>query len=273
MIIDLEKKAASIRGLALSAMYKAKIGHTADSLSLVEILVSLYYGEILGKPALKFDKENPGGLEKDYLFLSNPNTVAVLYAILADLGFFEEEELDYFGTITSSLAPFSLAKVPGVNFTSLNFGEALGVAIGTALDLKKEKSNNRCYCLLSDQELQIGSVWEAAVAAASYNLDNLTVFVDNNRMQSNGPIITTNDVKSIQDKFEGCGWKVFQVTDGHNFDQILEVLEKSRGILRRPICIWCRTTSGKGLPFAERKSGFNKYLTKEEFTNAQMIFN
>jgi transketolase len=125
-----------------------------------------------------------------------------------------------------------------------------------ALSLQMDKKKNRVYAVLGDGELQGGQVWEAAMAAAHYKLNNLIVFVDNNKVQASGPVNVVMDIGHIQDKFEAFGWSVIQVMDGHDFDKLLDAISKAFTSNRRPVCVWCHTVCGKGIDFAERKPGY-----------------
>lgn len=251
VMFDFEKKAAQIRLNSLLAMYKAGVAYTGSSMSLVEILLSLYYGEIFGRKVIKFDAQKPGSDEQDYLVLSKYQAAPVLYAILADLGFFDQSELDFLGKPAAMLPLFPSAKVPGISTTVMNQGQGLSMAVGTALSLKMDRKSNRVFTILGDTELQYGQVWEAAMMAAHHKLDNLITLIDYNKVQANGLISGVVDIVPIQDKFEAFGWKVMQVTDGHNCDQILNTIMKAYETTRRPVCIWCHTICGKGVGFAE----------------------
>lgn len=248
---ELAQKAAQVRLNSLIAMHKAGIGYVGSSMSLVEILVALYYGDIYGGPAMVYDVDNPGWGGQDFVVLSKYKAVAVWYSVLANLGFFDESELNFIGKKGAMLPAYPSVKVPGVGATVMDSGQGLSVAVGMALGLKMDRRPNRVYTVLGDTELQDGQVWEAAMSAAHHKLDNLVVFVDYNKVQNNGLISGVLDLGSIQDKFEAFGWRVIQVTNGHDYDQILNAIMKSREKLRRPICIWCHTVCGKGVPFAE----------------------
>ncbi|MFH1284228.1 MAG: transketolase [Candidatus Peregrinibacteria bacterium] len=253
---ELEKKAAQIRLDALTAIHKAGAGHSGSTMSVIEILVALYYGELFGTPVMKFDSKKPQWDEQDYLVLSKGHAVPAQYAILADNGFFDKSELDFLGNENAMLRSRPYSKIPGIAATVASHGHGLSLALGIALCLKMERKPNKVFAVLGDGELQEGQVWEACMAASHYNLSNLIAFVDNNKVQSDGQVCGIMNVDPIQDKFEAFGWNVVQVRDGHNFDEILDALERAFTSNRKPVCVWCHTVVGKGIDFAEGKAGY-----------------
>ncbi|MBI4232680.1 transketolase [Candidatus Peregrinibacteria bacterium] len=254
--MNLEAKAAQIRLDTLMSIYKAGRGHTGSCMSVVDILVALYYGDLSGKPVMKFDPARPGSDTQDYLILSKGQAVPAQYAILADLGFFDKAELDYLGKPGALLQERPHVKIPGVAASMSAYGQGLSVALGLALATAVDKRSNRVFTVLGDGELQCGQVWEAAMAASQYKLNNLIAFVDNNKVQSDGMISTVMNVEPIQQKFEAFGWQVIQVLNGHNYDDLLDALAKAFYVVRKPVCLWCHTVAGKGVEFAERKASY-----------------
>lgn len=267
---DLQKKAAQVRLDALMSTTKAGVGSSGSCMSVVEILVSLYYGELLGKPVFNFDPKKPGVEGRDHLVLSKWKSVPSLYAILADLGFFDKSEMDYLGQEAAMLKTWPDTKIPGISAPIHGYGHGLSVGVGMALSAKMSKSSNRVYVVMGDGELQEGQVWEAAMSAAHYKLNNLVAFVDNNKMQAGGFVNSVMDVGHVQDKFEAFGWSVIQVMDGHNFDKILDAVARAFTANRRPVCVWCHTVAGKGIDFAERKPGYlNVPLSESEMAEVE----
>ena len=262
-IQSLQKKAANIRLDSLTAMYKAKKGCVGGSMSVVEILVSLYYGKVFGKPVMKFDPKKPDWEEQDYLILSKGHAVPTLYAILADLGFFDKSELSYFAKEGCLLKGKPNFKVPGISASILSGGHGLSVGLGMAMSLQMDRKSNKVFVVMGDGELQNGQVWEAALACAHYNLSNLGLFIDNNKAQSGELISSVMNIPSIQDKFEAFGWNVIQVVDGHNFDQILDGVSRAVTSVRKPVCVWCHTVCGKGVDFAEGKPSYQRSVLSE----------
>lgn len=259
---ELKRKALKIRLDVLNAIYKANSGYVGSCMSVVEILTSLYYGRVPGKPVMNFDPAKPKG-DHDYLVLSKGHAVAVQYAILADLGFFDESEMDYFCGAGSMLKPRPCAKVPGIDASVFSYGHGLSLALGISLALRSDRKSERTFAILGDGELMCGQVWEAAATAARYKLNNLIAFVDNNKVGGEDVV----DPGFIQDKFEAFGWQVIQVTDGHDFDKILDAVSKAFTSNRKPVCIWCHTVAGKGIEFAERKPSYQwAGLSEEEMS-------
>lgn len=250
---ELEHKAAQIRLSTLESLHKSGQGYVGSCMSVVEILVSLYYGRLFGdKRVMHFDPKIPGAKDQDYLILSKGHAVPVQYAILADLGFFDKSELDFLGKQGAMLKSRPSSKVPGISASMLSYGHGLSVALGLALALRMDKKGQKVFAVLGDGELVSGQVWEAAMMASKYKLNNLVAFVDNNKVQS-GHLL---QVDNLQSKFDSFGWQVIQVTDGHDCDQILNAVQKAETVTRKPVCIWCHTVVGKGVEFAERKPNY-----------------
>lgn len=266
-IESLIKKAAQIRVSALTAIHKAGSGYTGSSMSVVEILVALYYGSLNGREVAKVDYRKPGWIDQDYVILGKGQAAPAQYAILADLGFFDGAEMDFLGKMNSVLQARPFNKIPGIPFSIPAHGGALSLACGLAMALKLDRAENRVFAVLGDGELQEGQVWEAAMAAAHYKLNNLFLFVDNDGFQLDGPVRAVMDVNPIQAKFEAFGWRVIQVRDGHNFEDLYEAMMKAFTSLRQPVCLWCHTVKGKGIPFAEGKSGYQNVTLSEEEMN------
>jgi len=253
---ELEKKAIQVRLDTLKAIHKAGSGFVGGNMSVIEILVSLYYGDLGTRKAMLFDATKPGCGEQDYLIMSKGSAAPAQYAVLADLGFFDSEELNYLGQVGSVLKARPSAKVPGVSANVLIDGRGLSVAVGLAMSLKMERKNNRVFTIMEDKELLRGQVWEAATMAYHYKLDNLVAIIDNPRVEVDPT--NPNDIKvdDIQHKFESFGWKVIQVRDGHDFDQLLDAYIRAFASVRKPVCIWCHTVAGRGVEFAERKHSY-----------------
>ena len=256
-INDLESKAAQLRVDTLRTLHGSGVGYVGSTMSAVEILTALYYAEFPGRPLVKLDVSKPQWEGQDYVVLSKAHAAALQYSVLADLGFFSKEELNYFAKPGSMLQARPSLKVPGISAAGATHGHGLSVALGIAMSLQMDRRDNKVYCLLGDGELQSGQVWEAATAAAHYKLNNLIAIVDNNKLQRDGALNAVMDIGSIRAKFDAFGWNVIQVVDGHDFNQLLDGLERAFTSVRRPVCLWCHTVSGKGLQFAEGKPGYH----------------
>jgi len=260
---DLPKKAAQIRLETLLSISNAGFGASGSSMSIIEILVALYYGEIMGRRVMYFDADKPGWEGQDYFVLSKGQAAPALYTVLADLGFFDKSELNFYARSGSMLQSKPVSKIPGIAVSSISTGMGLSKAMGLAKSIKMDRSNNKVFCLMGDGELQEGQVWEAAMAASQYKLNNLVVFVDNNKVQGGGNINSIMEVSPIQGKFEAFGWNVIQVRDGHDFNQLLHSLERAFTSNRMPVVVWCHTVCGKGIEFAEGKPGYQSVPLSE----------
>lgn len=264
-IEDLQKKATELRLKTVQAIHKANVGHTGGSLSVMDILVTLYYADLHGQPIMKYDPKKPGWEDQDYMVLSKGHAAPALYAILADLGFFEQDELDYLSKLNAMLESTPNQKIPGITVTSGSHGHGFAKAHGMAMALKLDRKSNKVFTVLSDAELQNGLVWETVMAAAQFKSDNLYTFIDNNEFQADGTTRSIMNVDPIAEKFESFGWRVIKVLNGHNYDDILNAIEKAYSGARKPACIICKTIKGRGVQFAERKAGYhNSPLSDQE---------
>lgn len=277
---QLKKKATELRIDTLNMISKAGSGHTGGSMSVMDILVALYYGtgssvdpsgnavggfgkSCVGRGRGKFGEAKEE--DKDYIILSKGHACPAQYAILADQGYFPKEELGHLRQVGALLQGHPTVKIPGIAVATGSLGQGFAAAHGIALALKLDKRDNKVFVVLGDGELQEGLIWETAMSASHYNSDNLIAIIDNNGLQIDGPTRAVMNVDPIQDKFESFGWKVIRVLDGHNFEQLLEAIDKARRVERRPVCIWCKTIKGKGVPFAENKASYHGVaLSREE---------
>lgn len=265
----LKKTAIYLRMDLLHTLHNAQSGHLGGSLSVMDLLVALYYGQVSSGPALHYDPAKPQWEEQDYFVLSKGHASAAWYTVLADTGFFEKEELADFRRINSLLQAYPYQKIPGVALTTGSSGFGLAAAVGLAMVLKMDRQTNRVVCLVGDGELQSGDIWESALVASQYKLDNLTLIVDWNGLQMDGAVRSVVDVDPISDKFEAFGWKTVRVADGHNFDEILLGLDKAYEVQRKPAVVLARTVKGKGVAFAENKPYYHaEVLSEEEMAEA-----
>ncbi len=252
----LEKKAADVRFDCLMAIYNSEIGNVGSCMSVIEILVALYYGEAFSRPILNYNPQVPGSLDQDFVVFSKEQAAPALYTVLAHAGFFSREDLGYIGREGSFLTARPNVKIPGVRLVGGGPGNGLAAAVGLALAIKLEKKNNRVFVVVGDGELQTGEIWEAAMAAAHYKLNNLVLLIDHNKVQGDGRLTGVMDIGSIQSKLDSFGWHVYQAMDGHSFDDILNSMMKAFNTNRKPVCIWANTICAKGVPFAEGKEGY-----------------
>lgn len=255
----LKKHAKNIRLGALEAVYSAQSGHPGGSLSIADILSYLYFAQ------MNVDPKNPKWGDRDRLVLSKGHTAPALYAALAEKGFFPKEDLKTFRHIDSYLQGHPDMKgVPGCDMTSGSLGLGISAACGMALSAKKITGKKyNVFAILGDGELGEGQVWEAAMLAGHYELDNLCAFVDWNGLQIDGPITEVMDSTPIDKKFEAFGWNVLLI-DGHNFDEIEKAVENFKATNGKPTCIVCKTTKGKGVSFMENQVGWHGSAPKQE---------
>ena len=239
---------------------KAGSGHPGGSLSAIDILVALY-------EHMNIDPSNPKMEDRDRFVLSKGHAAPALYAVLARKGFFELDELGTLRKLNSFLQGHpDMKKTPGVDACTGSLGQGFSVAVGMALGAKYKKSDYKVYALLGDGELQEGIIWEAAMAAGHYKLDNLVTIVDNNGLQIDGPVEKVMNVGYVGEKFKAFGFHVIEI-DGHDFDEIKKALEhKAEG---KPTCIVAKTTKGKGIPFMENQVGWHgKSISAKEAEEA-----
>ncbi len=268
-LIALRQKAAEIRIDTLKSIAKAGSGHTGSALSVVEILVALYYGETSEGPLLNIDPSNPGWEGQDYVILSKGQAAPVWYALLADLGYFPKEELDFYKKPGSLLCAVPRSRVPGVTLNAGLQGQGFASAVGLAMTLKAERARNKVYVICGDAELQNGQFWEAALQAGHQKLGNLVVIVDRNTIQMDGVVRNANICEPISEKFDAMGFRTINVFAGHDYDQLLDAYEKAISETRLPVAIIAKTVKAKGVDFAENKSIYHdKALSREELEEA-----
>ena len=251
----LKEKAKKIRLQTIQMLGKAGSGHPGGSLSAVDILVSLYYGK------MKLSKD-PHDDTRDRFILSKGHANPPLYAILADKGYIKENDLWTLRRLGSKLQGHpDMNKVPGIDCSTGSLGQGYANAVGMALGAKLKKADYHIYVLTGDGELQEGIVWETSMAAAHYKLDNLTVIVDHNKLQIDGPVNEVMSLGNLHAKFEAFGFAVYDI-DGHDYSHILDALDKrEKG---KPVCIIANTIKGKGVSFMENEVGWHGKVPKGE---------
>lgn len=247
----LKEQAKQIRRDIVSMVGAAKSGHPGGSLSAAEILTYLYFEEMNVNPA------EPKWEDRDRFVLSKGHAAPVLYAALARRGFFPAEDLMSLRKIGSHLQGHpDMKKVPGVDMSTGSLGTGFSAATGIALACQLDKKTSYVYTLLGDGELQEGQVWEAAMSAAHYKLDNLIAFVDNNGLQIDGNIDDVLSPNPIDAKFAAFGWHV-QVIDGHDFGQIADAVKAAKAETGKPSVIVAKTVKGKGVSYMENQAGWH----------------
>jgi len=259
----LKEKARNIRVDILKMLTECGSGHTGGSLSAADIATALYFYK------MKHDPKQPKWKDRDNFILSKGHAAPLLYTVLAHAGYFATSELCTLRKLGSRLQGHPDSKyLPGVEISTGSLGQGLSVANGLALAHKLDKGANRVYALLGDGEIQEGQIWEAAMTAAHYKLDNLCAMVDNNGLQIDGPVAKVMGVEPITDKFRAFGWEVLDI-NGHDMAQITAALDKAETIKGKPTMIVCRTVKGKGSAVFEGKVEFHGATpTKEQCETA-----
>lgn len=257
-IKQLEKIANTLRKDIIKMLTESKSGHPGGSLSACEIVSSLYF------KAMNIDPNRPNWEDRDRFVISKGHAAPALYAALAEKGFFPKEELMKLRKIDSMLQGHPDMKgTPGVDMTTGSLGQGLAAANGMALAGKLDKKGYRVYALLGDGEVQEGIIWEAAMLAAHYKLDNLTAFLDHNRLQIDGKNEDVMNIEPIGDKFKAFGWNVVEI-NGHSIEEILNAIEESKKVKGKPTMIIANTVKGKGVSFMENEAGWHGSAPNEE---------
>jgi transketolase len=254
---ELKKKAISIRKDILEMLNAAGSGHTGGSLSIVEILVSLYYGQLNVSP------ETCDLSQRDKFVLSKGHGCPALYAVLADRGFFPKEELSSLRKLGSRLQGHPQKGLPGLEISSGSLGQGLSVALGMALADRMDGIDARVYCLIGDGETNEGQIWEAAMTASHYKLDNLCGIIDYNKLQIDGLCCEVKDLGEYRYKWEQFGWYVIEV-DGHDFGALDKAFNTVKNIKGQPQMIIAHTIKGKGVSFIENKIEWHGVAPKDE---------
>lgn len=257
-----EKKAKELRQEILKMLFACQSGHPGGSLSCVEMLMALYY------EVMNIDPKDPKKADRDRFVLSKGHACPTLYAILADLGYFPKEDLAGLRQIDSHLQGHpDCNKTPGVDMNTGSLGQGISLAMGLALAAKHAKADYKVYTVIGDGECQEGLVWEAAMAAAHYKLDNFVVMLDYNKLQIDGCNDQVMGLGNIVDKFKAFGFECFEV-DGHDIDAIAEAVKAP--VSDKPKFICCNTVKGKGVSFMENQVGWHGRPMKEEEFKAAM---
>lgn len=261
---EIKKLAANIRkNVVLMIGGEGNVGHLGGSCSSADIVATLY-----GK-WMKLDPENPDLSDRDKFIYSKGHAAIAQYAVLAELGYFPKEDIYKTKTLGSHLQghPDRL-KTPGIEVGTGSLGQGLSIAVGLAAAMKLDEINRRVYCIVGDGELAEGQIWEAAMSAVNYKLDNLIAFVDKNRLQATGVISERFATDPLPEKWEAFGWHVLSC-DGHDIDSIDGAIEQAQANKGKPTVIIADTVKGKGISFAENVVSFhNSGLSKEQYEQA-----
>lgn len=262
-IQELQEIARELRCLALRMIQNAGSGHAGGSLSAADIVAALYFS------VLNIDPSRPDWPERDRLVLSKGHGCPILYAALARRGYFPIDELWTLRQLGSRLQGHpDMRKTPGVDATTGSLGQGISVAVGMALAAKINRASYRVYAIMGCGEMQEGQVWEAAMAASHYHLDNLTGIVDYNGLQIDGTNAQIMEIAPLGEKWRAFGWHVLEI-DGHNMQEILNALSLTRQHVGQPSVIIARTIKGKGVSFMENEVKWHSsVVTKEDLERA-----
>lgn len=257
---ELKAIAKEVRIDIIKSVSEAKSGHPGGSLSAADILTVLYFD------AMNIDPSNPKWEDRDRFVLSKGHGAPALYAVLAERGYFPKEELlklRKFGAMLQGHP--DMKKTPGVDMSTGSLGQGLSAANGMALAAKLDGKDYNVYALLGDGEVQEGMIWEAAMSAAHYKLDNIIAFLDHNGLQIDGSNDEVMSLGKIVKKFDAFGWNVISI-DGHDFDQIKKAIEMAKEEEGRPSIVICETVKGKGVSFMEDQAGWHGKAPNAEET-------
>ncbi|MDH4028016.1 MAG: transketolase [Nitrospirota bacterium] len=260
---ELEEIAKTIRINILHMLTISGSGHTGGSLSAADVATAIYFSK------MKFDPQNPSWKDRDRFIMSKGHAAPLIYAIMAEAGYFPKETIDTLRKIESPLQGHPCCrKLPGIEVSTGSLGQGLSVANGMALGLRLDKNPARVYCIMGDGEIQEGQIWEAAMTAAHYKIDNLCAVVDSNELQIDGPVEKVMGIQPVHDKWEAFGWHAISI-DGHDMAEILRALDEAEGIKGRPTVIIANTTKGKGVSFFEDKVEYHGTTpSREQFDRA-----
>ncbi len=267
-IAKVDALAWTIRSRVLDMIGVGKAGHLGGSYSAAEVMAALYGYK------MQHDPNEPKCLDRDRFVMSKGHAALAQYAALAEFGYFPLEELKTVKKLGAMLQGHpDMRKTPGIEANTGSLGQGLSIAVGMALGLRLDGSKNRVYCMVGDGELAEGQIWEAAMAAANFKLDNIVAIIDYNRIQATGPVEVRFNTNPVPSKWEAFGWKVFEI-DGHDSKQVCDTLDKAETIKGMPVAIVSHTVKGKGLEFAENSAAYhNAALSDEQYKLAISLIN
>ena len=262
-IRELESIAKRVRRHSIRMIYAAGSGHPGGSLSGADIMVALYFH------IMKHDPKRPDWADRDRFVLSKGHAAPALYAVLAESGYFPVEELDTLRKMGSRLQGHPcMNKTPGVEMSTGSLGHGLAAGNGMALAAKLDRKLHRIYVLLGDGEMDVGENWEAAMLASHYKLDNVTAYVDRNKLQLDGPTEKIMSLEPLADKWKAFGWHVIEI-NGHNMKEIIHATNDAKSIKGKPTVVICHTIKGKGVSYMEGSLHFHgKAPNDQEYEQA-----
>ena len=262
--IQLERTAYQARLLALDAVHTAASGHIGGSLSIIDTFTTLYFN------VMNVDPQNPQDPDRDRFVLSKGHCTPALYPVLSLRGFFPQEDLKLFRSIKGHYSGHAeMRHVRGVDMSTGSLGQGISAAVGMALAGKVSKKDYRVYAVLGDGEIAEGQVWEAAMSAAKYHLDNLCAVVDVNGLQIDGATKDVMPSEPLDKKFEAFNWNVIHV-DGHDFDALVKAFEAAKACKGKPTMLLAKTLKGKGVSFMEGNYAWHgKAPNDEQYAQAK----
>lgn len=262
-ITELSIIANKVRKNALTAVYSASSGHPGGSLSIAEILTLLYF------EVMNVDPKNPKNPDRDRFVLSKGHTAPALYSVLALKGFFPIEDVATFRKIDSYMQGHpDMKHIPGVDMSTGSLGQGVSAAGGMALAAKLDNKSYRVYSILGDGEIEEGQVWEQAMFAAHYKLDNFTIFVDNNGLQIDGNVADVMNPNPIDKKFEAFGWHVIKV-DAHDFNALMDAINEAKATKGQPTAVIMKSIKGKNVSYMENNASWHGSApNKEQYEQA-----
>lgn len=249
----LMRKATDIRKLLVTELASIGVGHVGGCLSVVDALVVLYYRQMKN-----LDPKNPHKEGRDRFVMSKGHAGPAVYAVLADKGYFPLSQLEALNQPNTSLPSHcDMLRTPGIDMTAGSLGQGLSCAVGMAKASKIKNDGAAIYAMIGDGESQEGQIWEASMLASQLGLDNLTAFLDYNKLQIDGPVSAVNDIAPADEKWRAFGWNVINVPDGNDISQIDAAIELAKAVSGKPSMIILNTVKGKGLSFVENKGAAN----------------
>lgn len=239
------------------------VGHLGGSCSSADLIATLY------GYTMRHDPKNPKMADRDVFLMSKGHSCISQYAVLGELGYFNKNEFRSLKNIDSMLQGHpDVNKTPGIEANTGSLGQGLSIANGIAMAKRLDKLPTRVYCIMGDGELAEGQIWEAAMTAAAYKIDNLVGIVDRNHLQATGPCAERFNIDALNQKWMSFGWHVIEI-DGHNIEQIISAFDKAKTIKGKPTLIIAETVKGKGISFAENVVSFhNSKLSREQYQTA-----
>jgi transketolase len=254
---ELKIKAEKIRKRILEIIFAAKGGHTGGSLSSADILTALYFG------VLNVDPKDPKMPNRDRFIMSKGHSAESLYCVLEEASFFDKAKLDTYGQFNSLFAGHPTLKVPGVELNSGALGHGLSVGVGMAVTAKLDFAPFRVFVLMGDGEQGEGSIYEAAMAASHFKLDNLIAVIDRNHLQISGNTENVMGLEPMKARWESFGWEVLEI-NGHDLEELIEAFRKIPVVKKKPHLIIANTIKGKGVSFFENKAKWHHGVPNEE---------